>query len=57
MNKEEELRSLEDVLRRANDRIDYLQYLLMTAKAWKRETKFRISKIQSFDTTTREKDA
>lgn len=50
MNKEEELQLLEDALRRANDRIDYLEYLIMTARAWKRETEFRISKIQSFDT-------
>ena len=47
MSNPELLQRLEDELRRTNEIIGYLEYLLMTKKAWKRETEFKIAELQS----------
>lgn len=47
MNDAEQLQRLEVELRRTVDVIEYLEYLLMGKRAWKRETEFKIAKLQS----------
>lgn len=52
----ERLQGLEAELRRTNDIIKYLEYLLMGKRSWKRETEFRINKIQSLESTVRDEE-
>jgi len=54
MSENEQLQRLESELRRTIYIIDYLEYQLMGKRAWKRETEFKIAKLQSFDTTAKE---
>ena len=53
MNDNEQLQRLESELRRTVDIIEYLEYELMGKRAWKRETEFKIIKLQSLESTAR----
>lgn len=57
MSNPELLQRLEDELRRTNEIITYLEYLLMTKRSWKRETEFKIAKVQSSASTANKEES
>lgn len=56
MNDAETLQRLKDELVKTLGIIDYLEYQLMTKRAWKSTTEFRITKILSSNQSNNEGD-